>query len=309
MVANSGRSSIWVSEMKFSALAASLLLLAAGSALVAQTATKPTPAPNYVGQLSAKIEPARRIVYKKIADRELHLDVFEPKDLKPGDQRPCFVSIHGGGWTSGAPRSMYRFAQHCTELGMVAISVEYRLYKAKTDITVFECVKDARSAMRYVRAHAKELGIDPQKIAVNGASAGGHLAAATAMFPFDEPGEDTSVSCVPNAMLLFSPVIDTSTEGYGNAKIGERWEELSPAHKVRAGLPPTIVFHGTGDTTTPFKGAQLFSDAMLRAGNQCELVKQEGAIHTYMFKDAALYEDTLRRMDAFFKQIGFVPAG
>ena len=134
----------------------------------------------------------------------------------------------------------------------------------------------------------------PQKIAVNGASAGGHLAAATAMFDFDEAGEDVSVSCVPNALMLFSPVIDTSKEGYGNAKAGERWEELSPAHKVRPAMPPTILFHGTADTTTPFKGAQLFHDAMLRTGNRSELVKVEGAIHTYMFKDAALYADTLR---------------
>jgi sialate O-acetylesterase len=273
---------------------------------VAPAVPKAKAEPNYVAQLSAKLEPARQIVYKKIGDRELHLDIFEPKGLKPGDKRPCFVSIHGGGWTSGAPRSMYRFTEHCTELGMVGVCVQYRLYKAGTDVSVFECVKDARSAVRYVRAHAAELGVDPQKIVVNGASAGGHLAAATAMFNFDEAGEDLSVSCTPNALMLFSPVIDTSKEGYGNAKVGERWEELSPAHRVRSGMPPTILFHGTADTTTPFKGAQLFHDAMLRAGNRSELVKVEEAIHTYMFKDAALYADTLRQMDAFLASLGFV---
>src|SRR5439155_382516 len=128
--------------------------------------------------------------------------------------------------------------------------------------TVFDCVKDARSAVRYVRAHAGELGIDPQNIIVSGGSAGGHLAVATAIFSgVDEVGEDTSVSPVPNALVLLFPVIDTSKEGYGNAKIGERWKELSPAHNVRSGLPPTIIFHGTGDTTCPFKGAQMFHDA------------------------------------------------
>lgn len=269
-------------------------------------AKKPKAEPNYVAQLSLKIAPARQIVYKKIGDRELHLDIFEPKELKPDDKRACFVSIHGGGWTSGTPRSMYRFVEHCTELGMVGIGVQYRLYKAGTEVSVFECVKDARSAVRYVRAHAAELRIDPQKIAVNGASAGGHLAAAAAMFNFDETGEDVTVSCVPNALMLFSPVIDTSKEGYGNAKLGERWEELSPAHKVRPDMPPTILFHGTGDATTPFTGAQLFHDAMLRAGNRSELVKVEGAIHTYMFKDDALYQDTLHRMDAFFASLGLV---
>jgi acetyl esterase/lipase len=135
---------------------------------------------------------------------------------------------------------------------MVGISVEYRLYKAGTNVSVFECVKDVRSALRYVRAHSTELGIDPQKIVVSGASAGGHLAVATALFAFDEAGEDTSISCAPNALVLLSPVIDTSKEGYGNSKIGERWQELSPTHQVRSGMPPTIIFHGTGDATTPY---------------------------------------------------------
>ena len=69
-------------------------------------------------------------------------------------------------------------------------------------------------------------------------------------------------------------------------------------------MPQTILFHGTADTTTPFAGAQLFHDAMLRAGNRCELVTVEGAGHTYMFKDAALHADTLRRLDAFLGSLG-----
>jgi acetyl esterase/lipase len=264
--------------------------------------------PNFASQLAAKIQPTRSLIYKKVDGRDLRLDIFEPTELKASDRRACFVAIHGGGWGRGDPRVMYPFTEHCAKLGMVGISIQYRLYKPGTDTTVFECVKDARSAVRYVRAHAAELGIDPQKIVVNGASAGGHLAAATAMFEVNEAGEDTTVSCAPNAMMLFSPVIDTSMEGYGNAKLGGRWQELSPAHQVRAGLPPTILFHGTADTTTPFKGAQKFHDAMLRAGNRSELVAVEGAIHTYMFKDAALHADTLKRMEAFFASLGFLQA-
>ena len=265
--------------------------------------------PNYASQIAAKLEPTRRLIYKNVNGRPLQLDLFEPPALKSGDRRPCFVAYHGGGWTAGSARTMYPFTAHCAGLGMVAISVEYRLYKPGTDVTVFDCVKDARSAMRHVRSHAAELGIDPQKIVVNGASAGGHLAAATAMFPVDEVGEDTSVSCMPNAMVLFSPVIDTSKEGYGNAKVGQQWKELSPAHQVRRGLPSTLVFHGTADTTTPFAGAKLFHEAMLQARNRSELVAVEGSQHTYMFKDAAQYADTLRRMDDFFTTIHFLPVG
>ncbi|MEZ0256614.1 MAG: alpha/beta hydrolase fold domain-containing protein [Chthoniobacter sp.] len=263
---------------------------------------------NYAAQLSASVQPMRQIAYKTIGDRALHLDFFTPQGWKAEDRRPCFIGIHGGGWTSGAPRSMYSFVQHCVGEGMVGISVEYRLYKAGTDVSVFECVKDARSGVRYVRAHAAELGIDPQKIIVSGASAGGHLAAATAMFEVDEAGEDTAVSCAPNALVLLSPVIDTSKEGYGNAKVGERWQELSPAHRVRQGMPPVIHFHGTGDATTPYLGAQRFHEAMQQAGNRCELVTVDGAQHTYMFKDAARHAETLRRMDDFLASLGFIAA-
>lgn len=270
------------------------------------TASKP---PVYTAELTKDIKPTRHVVYKKVVDRELNLEIFEPAGLKSGDKRACFVAIHGGGWTSGSPRSMYAFTDHCAKLGMVAISVQYRLYKAKTPVTVFECVKDARAALRYMRAHAAELGIDPHKIVANGASAGGHLAAATAMFDdIDHPYENSNISCHPDALVLFSPVIDTSLEGYGNAKIGERWQELSPAHQVHAGLPPTLLFHGTADTTTPFKGAQLFTEAMRKAGNHIELVAPVGAIHTYMFKDPNSYAETLKKMDAFFSELGLVTA-
>jgi acetyl esterase len=291
--------------------------LAAAAAPLAAVTTAPAPAsapaakpaPNYVGQLSAKLEPTRRVVYKKVGDRELHLDIFEPTGWKAGERRPAYVAIHGGGWTSGAPRSMYRFAAHCAELGMVGISVEYRLYKPGSEVTVLDCVKDARSALRYVRAHAAELGIDPRKIVASGASAGGHLAAATALFEVNEEGEDSADSCAPNALVLLSPVIDTSAEGYGNAKVGTRWEELSPAHRVKPGVPPTIVFHGTADTTTPFAGAQKFHEAMQAAGNRCELVSAEGAPHTYMFKDPALHATTLKQMDEFLASLGYVAGG
>lgn len=203
---------------------------------------------------------------------------------------------------------MYRVAAHAASLGQVGISVQYRLYKAGTPVTVFECVKDARSAIRYVRAHAAELGIDPQKIIAGGASAGGHLAVASAICAtVDNPDENPAVSGEPNALVLFSPVIDTSPDGYGTAKIGARWRELSPAHQVRAGLPPTITFHGTADPTCPVQGVHLFHQAMLAAGNHSELIVVEGGIHGYMFKDPARYAEIIQQLDAFLATNGLLP--
>jgi acetyl esterase/lipase len=284
-----------------------LFVTALATTSFAQTSTPKPMANDHVGKLAANLSPTREIVYKKVADRELHLHIFNPDGWKATDKRACFITIHGGGWVNGEPKRMYPFADHYAKLGLVGISVQYRLYNPKTETTVFDCVKDARSAVRYVRAHAAELGIDPQKIIVSGGSAGGHLAVATAMFDgVDEAGEDTKVSPVPNALVLLFPVIDTSKEGYGNAKIGERWKELSPAHNVRAGLPPTITFHGTGDTTCPFKGAQMFHDAMLKAGNRSELVVNEGGAHGYLMRTPSLYEECLSKSDAFLSSLGLM---
>jgi acetyl esterase/lipase len=259
----------------------------------------------YADTLIPTLEPTRLVTYKQTGNRDLKLHVFHPAGWQASDRRPAFVAIHGGGWGGGDATRMYPFADHFARQGFVAISVEYRLYKPESGVTVFDCVQDGRSAIRHVRAHAAELGIDPGRIVASGASAGGHVAVATALFSrFDDPREKGSVSAEPNALVLFYPVIDTSAEGYGNAKIGERWRELSPAHNVRRGLPPTLVFHGTGDTTTPFKGAQLFVDEMRKAGNRVQLEVNDGGIHGYLLVEKAIFEDTLAKTETFLRELG-----
>jgi acetyl esterase/lipase len=289
---------------------AGLALFLAGSSFAfaadpAPSAPKATPTPNFVGALTQKLQPSRTLVYKQVDGRELHLDIFEPKGLKPGDKRACFVGIHGGGWTGGNTRVMYTYTNWAAERGMVGVSGQYRLLDKKTpNVTVVECVKDGRSMIRYLKEHATELGIDPKKIIVSGASAGGHVAIETAMADgMDEASDNLKISSTPAATILFTPVIDTSEEGYGHAKAGPRWKELSPAHNVRAGLPPTLLFHGTADTTCPFKGAQIFHDEMIKTGNRCDFIVEPGGQHTFMFKDKTLYERSLQQIDAFLTSL------
>ncbi len=259
-----------------------------------------------VAELAAKLEPTRVVPYKTAGGSELRLHVFEPEGFQASDRRPCFVAIHGGGWVGGDARRFYPFAAHFAKRGFVGISIEYRLMKKGSGVTPFECVKDGRSAVRFIRSRATEFGIEADKIAVCGGSAGGHVAAGTALFDgIDEAGEDAGVRPGGDALVLLFPVIDTSTEGYGNAKCGERWREISPLHRVRPGLPPTIVFHGTGDTTTPFAGAKAFHEAMVAAGNRCELVINEGGKHGYLMSERALYEETMTRTEQFLAALGF----
>lgn len=261
-----------------------------------------------VAKLAAKLEPTKKLVYKTVGDRKLSMHVFEPTGWKTSDKRPCFLTIHGGGWAGGEPRRMYPFAAHFAQLGMVGISLEYRLINKQAGTTPFECVKDGRSAVRYLKSQAAELGIDPGKIIVSGGSAGGHVAAATALFSgIDEADEDTKVSATPAALVLLYPVIDTSKEGYGNAKCGDRWKEISPVHQVRQDLPPTIVFHGTGDTVTPFAGAKAFDEAMHKAGNRCELDVNDGGKHGYLMFEDKLYRETLAKTEAFLKSLSLLP--
>ena len=274
-----------------------------------------TPAPaakkssgEYIGNRLKSLQPDETVVYKKVHGRELELRVFLPEGWKATDKRACFHIIHGGGWQGMDPSRMYPFAADMAKrYGMVGIAPEYRLYKPDKSVTVFDCVKDARSSVRYVRSHAEEFGIDPDRITVSGGSAGGHLAAATALFKeVNEEGEDTGVSCMPNALVLLFPVIDTSKEGYGQAKIGERWMELSPVDHIRTGLPPTITFHGTADTTTPFAGAKEFHENMLAAGNRSELVINEGGAHGYLMRKEDVYEETIQKISGFLDSLGLL---
>jgi acetyl esterase len=250
--------------------------------------------------MQAALKPDKILTYKKIGDRELTLHFFLPEGFKASDSRPAFVAIHGGGWVGGTPQRFYPYANALVEKGYVGISVEYRLFDAKKGITVFDCVKDGRAAVRYIRANAKGLGIDPKRIAVSGGSAGGHVAAGTALFDgVDHADEDLSVSCRPDALILLFPVIDTSAKGYGMKKIGEKWAEISPVDQVKAGAPPTLVFHGDADKTTPYAGSKLFTEKMKEDGNICELVTNPGGGHGHINNDMKLFDDAIRRTEAF----------
>ncbi len=257
--------------------------------------------------LAAKMEPDRKVLFKTVGDRELFLHVFLPPGFKEGDKRACMVAIHGGGWTGMNSRYFYPFAHRLARKGMVGISIDYRLANAKKGVTVFDCVKDVRSAMRYVRTHAADLGVDPGRIAVCGGSAGGHLAVATSLFDkVNDAADDLSVSTEAAAMILYYPVIDTSEKGYGQRKIGERWKELSPVDNPRKGLPPTLILHGTGDVTTPFAGAAEFVKRSRALGNDVRIIAHEGGVHGYFIFDLDLFEKAMRQSEAFLREQGLL---
>jgi acetyl esterase/lipase len=177
--------------------------------------------------------------------------------------------------------------------------------------------------VRWVRAHAAELGIDPKRLAAGGGSAGGHVAACTGVIDgLDEKGEDAAVSSRPDALVLFNPVLMLDTAAFGKLGIPDGWIKrvqarfgqrdpgaISPFNHVDAGDPPTIIFHGQADTTVPFATAQHFADAMKQAGVRCELVGFEGAGHGFFNfgrgGGEAFYR-TMAAADKFLDSLGYL---
>jgi acetyl esterase/lipase len=213
---------------------------------------------------------------------ELKLDVFEPMGHKASDHRPAIVFFFGGGWSGGDTKQFYQQAKFMAEKGMLSISADYRV-KGRNKTTPFECVKDGKSAIRWVRQHAAELGVDPDRIVAAGGSAGGHVAACTGVIEgVHEDGEDAIVSSIPKAMILFNPVLDTTDKGFGAKNFKpEQQTDLSPCHHVRKGIVPTLVFHGTTDKTVPFENVERFAKLMKEAGNECVLVPFAGKDHGF----------------------------
>jgi acetyl esterase/lipase len=258
--------------------------------------------------------------YKIVGDVELRVWIYSPDGHRTSDRRPAIVFFFGGGWRQGTPA---QFAPHCQYLasrGMVAITADYRVAN-RHGVKIFQCVEDAKSAVRWIRANAPRLGVDAERVAVGGGSAGGHLAAATAIVPgFDAAGEDTSRSAVPNALVLFNPAVvlariagvqppPADAIARLTARAGVDPKRISPYHHVDRGAPPTIIFHGEADETVPYETVVAFCDQMKRLEDSCQLVGYEGAAHgffNYGREGGEAYVDTVRRADEFLTSLGFL---
>ena len=257
-------------------------------------------------------------VYKTVDTFKLKIDIFYT-DLSLGrENNTAIVFFHGGGWAFGTPGEFFTTCERYAKLGIVTFSVDYRLSidngvtPSKT-ISPIECVMDARSAMRWVRANAGKFHIDKNKIIAAGQSAGGHLALCTAMIDeYNEKTDDLSISCNPDALLLFSPCIN-AIEGWCDRLLDDRRNKIwsiSPFHNVRKGLPPMIEFHGTDDEQVPKWTVQFFKSDMEKEGNYFEQHMYEGRKH-YLGdgnpKYSRYYDDEILKItDDFLRKYKFL---
>ena len=243
--------------------------------------------------------------YKQIDTVQLGLKIYYPALFQKDQTYPTIVFFFGGGWNGGTAKQFEPHALHYAKKNFITVLVDYRV-KTRHNTTPFESLKDAKSAIRYLRKNAQKLGIDANRIVGSGGSAGGHLAAACfTNESINEPTDDMDISAKPSALVLFNPVIDNSKEGYGFERIGERYVEFSPMHNIQKGFPPTIFFLGTKDNLIPVETAQKFKQKIEEAGSRCDLFLFENQAHGFFNKEPFLTE-TIQKADAFLQSIAYI---
>ena len=250
--------------------------------------------------------PTKSFIYKKVNGVELAMIVHFPPSWKESDKRPAIVFFFGGGWTNGTIGAFESQCSYLAARGMVAARADYRV-KSRQGVTPKECVEDAKSAVRWLRQHAATLGIDPDRLAAGGGSAGGHIAACTTLTPgLDAEGEDTTISCKANALVLYNPVL------YFGPQIAERVgndealaKALSPTLHLEKDSPPTLLLYGTADFL--LTQGNDFMKRSKELGHRSELFLAEGQQHGF-FNKPPWKEKTTRRVAGFLESIGYLNA-
>ena len=248
------------------------------------------------GEYPPNLTNVQEDVYRTVGDVELKIYTFNPEGHQSSDRRAAIVFFFGGGFKQGSPA---QFEQHCkyfASRGMVALTADYRV-SSRHDTEVIDAVQDGMAAMSWVRANSESLGIDPDRIAASGGSAGGLIAACVGVVP--ELNEDAPASSVPNVMVLFNPA------GMGES-LGRIPESILPYHHMKKGIPPVVMMFGTEDRL--LEGARQFDKASQGLGNQCELLLWDGKGHgffNYGKGENTDYLETTRAADRFLASLGY----
>jgi acetyl esterase/lipase len=241
--------------------------------------------------------------YKKVDGHEMKLYLSTPTGWKASDKRPAIVFFFGGGWTNGNIKQFEPQAEYFAGRGLVTVRVDYRV-KSRHNVTPDQCVEDALSAMRWVRQNAGKLGIDPDRIAASGGSAGGHLAAATATVTgLDAKGEDAKISARPNLLILYNPALLSPEKFQSRLPSLEMAKKIAPTEHMTKSLPPCIIFFGTKDAL--IDGGEDYVKKAGPLGLVAELHTADGQPHGF-FNRAPWQERTTHQADLFLIANGWL---
>lgn len=264
------------------------------------------------------VRESENIIYCQTGERALKLDIFRPtKKLK--NKRTAIVMVHGGGWRSGNRLQHQPLAQHLAALGYTVITPEYRL---STEALYPAAVYDVKSAVKWVRAHARAYKIDADKIVVAGFSAGGQLAAlvgnTNGWKEFDQnkcnEGTSSSVNAIIDLDGTLSFVHPESGEGddskkksaatlwfgYSKAENPQLWEQASPLTYADKNSVPTLFINSSVDRM--HAGRDDYMKILAAHGIYTEVHTFENSPHSFVLFDP-WFSPTVRYIDNFLKKI------
>ena len=257
------------------------------------------------GKYPPKIEEAKVETYREVGKLELKVWILgEKEENRP---KPGVVFFFGGGWRFGSPDSLLNHARFLVQKGMVCVLADYRVAN-RHGTTIADCVADAKAALSWTRNNASRLGIDSEKIAAGGASAGGHLAACLALV--DGYGRAKK----PDALLLFNPALvlapfEGQTFGY-QKPIREEFagvepRVLSPIHHLDGELPPTWIAHGQRDRVVPIATVRAFRDEAKGGGRSCELLEVSNVGHAFHYNNP-WFLHVMTGAESFLEKLGWL---
>ncbi len=244
----------------------------------------------------------------KITDfGELKAHIFYPEGFKESDQRPTAVFFHGGFWDKQMVSQFVPQAMHLVAYGAIAVLVQYRV-SSLTECTPVQSIRDAQSAILWLRENHSFLGVDPHRISAWGAGSGAQIALCAAM---DEEVENNGLfDSRPQSLVLFSAIVDTTKGGVGYDLFPDKKSALyhSPSRNIKRKLPPSIFYHGTADNTTPINEVEKFCKKMRSKKNNCLFYPLNRGTHSF-FNFNVNQENFIQSLESavgFLKGLGFL---
>ena len=295
------------------ALVSGALFLLASSAALAQRPAEE--AATFAAYLATGTQVNPNITYLTASGVELKLDVYRPRG--GSGPLPTAVLLHGGGYRIQSTKEAFALnVIPWLQMGWNAINVEYR---SSGVALAPAAVEDVRCALRWVTQNAKQYNVDPSRIVITGASAGGHLASIGGMIPESAgldrrcPGrEPIKVAAIISwyGVFDYTTLVEDPTRDYAVSWIGPQPNRMevaklvSPATYVRAGVPPTMHIHGDADPTVPYEQGVREIEALKKVGVAAELVTIPGGGHGNFPRDQVLRAWTA--IEAFLAKNGLI---
>ncbi len=265
-------------------------------------------------QLPGTVAMKTNLVYAKYGAREMRLDLYYPK--AGAGPFPAVVWVHGGGWVNGDKTRFRRQATLMAAHGFVGACIEYRL---SGEAKFPAAIEDVKASVRWVRAHAAEYHINPDRIGAAGGSAGGHLVCllgvTAGVREFEGDGGNPDQSSKVEAVAALYPVTDFVAAGLRNstgatgpvfaflgatyAQNSEIYVKASPITYVSKGDPPFLFMHGDDDRLVPYQQSVSMYEKLKADGVPAELDIVKGAGHGFA-NGPKYFQESLDRMEAFF---------